>query len=404
MSNSVFFQIGQCGNQLADSVWSSIRGRGLEAQCGAFVEGKVSSVCVDLEPRVLRRLKDADAKRQLYHAHHMLWSDSGAANNYAQGRCMANAAADGSRSLVEMIEDNAQSLARGMQWSSSVLFHSLAGGSGSGVSGALLNALCDVTRARSMCVCVAPLDSGETCTQSFNTVLCARDMLQHCDAVIMLDNDSLLKQAAAKQAKAAASSPGAVGGGGGGSSSSVGVSLSDANKAAAPPIVDLFCDVLSMPVKEVCVFSVHGLAHTLRCGSNPFVAAHHAAGVDVSWSDLSQRMVKQVKSCGQGAAAAAAAAYVRGGLTVCPDGALTPDVRARMTTGICAAAGCSADALAWREGVDLGGRGGGAVHVQRRSISVFTPHPKANAMLVQAAHKVLQLVAVGAYVHWCVCT
>ncbi len=84
MSNSVFFQIGQCGNQLADSVWSSIRGRGLEAQCGAFVEGKVSSVCVDLEPRVLRRLKDADAKRQLYHAHHMLWSDSGAANNYAQ--------------------------------------------------------------------------------------------------------------------------------------------------------------------------------------------------------------------------------------------------------------------------------------------------------------------------------
>jgi len=194
MSNSVFFQIGQCGNQLADSVWSSIRGRGLDAQCGAFVEGKVSSICVDLEPRVLRRLKDTDAKRQLYHAHHMLWSDSGAANNYAQGRCMANAAAEGNRSLVEMIEDNAQSMARGMQWNSSVLFHSLAGGSGSGVSGALLNALCDVTRARSMCVCVAPLDAGETCTQAFNTVLCARDMLQHCDTVLMLDNDSLLKQ------------------------------------------------------------------------------------------------------------------------------------------------------------------------------------------------------------------
>ena len=54
MSNSVFFQIGQCGNQLADSVWSSIRSQGVDAQCGAFVEGKVSSICVDLEPRVMR--------------------------------------------------------------------------------------------------------------------------------------------------------------------------------------------------------------------------------------------------------------------------------------------------------------------------------------------------------------
>ena len=52
MSNTVFFQIGQCGNQLADSVWGSIRSRGLDAQCGAFVDGKVSSICVDLEPRV----------------------------------------------------------------------------------------------------------------------------------------------------------------------------------------------------------------------------------------------------------------------------------------------------------------------------------------------------------------
>lgn len=124
--------------------------------------------------QVLRRLKEADAKRQMYHEHHMLWSDSGAANNYAQGRCMATAVAAGSRSLIEMIEDNAQSLARSFGgsggWSSSVLFHSLAGGSGSGVSGALLNTLGDVTRARSMCVCVAPLDAGETCTQAFNTV------------------------------------------------------------------------------------------------------------------------------------------------------------------------------------------------------------------------------------------
>ena len=55
MSNSVFFQIGQCGNQVADAVWNSVKGRGLEAQCGAFSEGKVSSICVDLEPRVMAR-------------------------------------------------------------------------------------------------------------------------------------------------------------------------------------------------------------------------------------------------------------------------------------------------------------------------------------------------------------
>ena len=58
-------------------------------------------------------------------------------------------------------------------------------------------------------------------------VLCAKDMLQHCDVVLMLDNDSLLKQAAARQLKSAASPPGAMSGAVGGG---VGVTLSDANK------------------------------------------------------------------------------------------------------------------------------------------------------------------------------
>jgi hypothetical protein len=154
-------------------------------------------------------------------------------------------------------------------------------------------------------------------------------------------------------------------------------------------------------LSQVNVFSVHGLAHTLRCGRHPFIAAQHAAGVDVTWSDLSQRVVKQAKSAGQGATAAAAAAYVRGGLTVCPDGALTPDVRARMMGGISAAAGCAPDALAWSESVDVGASRGGGSHGQRRSISLFTPHPRAHGMLRQAAQRVQQLVAVGAYVHWC---
>ena len=148
------------------------------------------------------------------------------------------------------------------------------------------------------------------------------------------------------------------------------------------------------------MFSVHGFAHAMRCERNPFVCAHHAAGADVSWSDLGQRMVKQVKSAGQGTAAAAAA-YVRGGLTVCPDGALTPDVRVRMMSGISTAAGCASDALAWSEGVDVGGsKGGSGGHLQRRSMSLFTPHPRAHSMLRQAAQRVLQLVEVGAYVHW----
>jgi hypothetical protein len=46
-------------------------------------------------------------------------------------------------------------------------------------------------------------------------------MLQHCDVVLLLDNDSLLKQAAAKQVKSGLSA---------GSAGGVGVTLSDANK------------------------------------------------------------------------------------------------------------------------------------------------------------------------------
>jgi hypothetical protein len=140
----------------------------------------------------------------------------------------------------------------------------------------------------------------------------------------------------------------------------------------------------------------------LRCTRTPFIAAYHAKGMDVSWNDLKQRIVKQVKSSGQGAAAAAAAAYVRGGLTVSPDGALTPEVRSRMMSGICTSAGCDPDALAWSECVDMGSsRAAACSHVHQRSISLFTPHPRASVVLRQAAQRVLQLVEVGAYVHWC---
>jgi hypothetical protein len=103
-------------------------------------------------------------------------------------------------------------------------------------------------------------------------------MLQHCDAVLMLDNDSQLKQAAAKHMKSALSSPGAVGGGGSVAAGSVGVTLSDANKAlfpsfttevlssyvlqaATPPIVDLLCDSLAMPLKEVTALLMHRRAY-----------------------------------------------------------------------------------------------------------------------------------------------
>jgi hypothetical protein len=62
-------------------------------------------------------------------------------------------------------------------------------------------------------------------------VLSARDMMQHCDVALMLDNDSLLKQAAAEQAAGSISSPGGAGMNHR-AASGVGVSLSDGNRYA----------------------------------------------------------------------------------------------------------------------------------------------------------------------------
>jgi hypothetical protein len=64
-------------------------------------------------------------------------------------------------------------------------------------------------------------------------VLSARDMMQHCDVALMLDNDSLLKQAAAEQAAGSISSPGGAGMNHR-AASGVGVSLSDGNKVSIP--------------------------------------------------------------------------------------------------------------------------------------------------------------------------
>ena len=96
-------------------------------------------------------------------------------------------------------------------------------------------------------------------------VLCTRDMLQHCDVVLMLDNDSLLKQAAAKQLKSAASSPGAAAGGGSGTAGSVGMTLSDANKVLS----------LIFPLKTVPISRRQGC--NASCGRPPLRLPRHAA-------------------------------------------------------------------------------------------------------------------------------
>ena len=80
------------------------------------------------------------------------------------------------------------------------------------------------------CVSLGDPALADCCAHCMTQVLCVRDMLQHCDAVLLLDNDSLFKQAAAKPLKP---SPGTAGGGGGGAAACVSMTLSDANKVPA---------------------------------------------------------------------------------------------------------------------------------------------------------------------------
>jgi len=156
-----------------------------EANSGKYVP---RAVFIDLEPTVVDELKNGKYSK-LFNPASMLTGNEDAANNFARGyytigRNMIDKALDRVRKVAEQCE--------GLQ--GFLVFHSVAGGTGSGFTSLLLDRLsADYGRKKpKLDFCIYPSPKVSTSVvEPFNTVMSTHGLLEFADVAFMFDNEAI---------------------------------------------------------------------------------------------------------------------------------------------------------------------------------------------------------------------
>ncbi|KAI5180677.1 tubulin gamma [Nematocida sp. AWRm80] len=208
MGSIITLQVGQCGNQIGAEYWDR-----LCSEHGISFSGEVDkkivndrkdtffyescdgrffprSILIDLEPRVVSGI--IQSRRHLF-SNENIWmsSEGGGAGNvwssgYQKGKQNAEA-------LLEMIQREAESndLLDGF-----ILFHSVGGGTGSGLGSFLLEEIRDrMPKTTIQTVSIFPNNEevSDAVVQPYNTVLTLRRLKECANGVIAMDNAALVR-------------------------------------------------------------------------------------------------------------------------------------------------------------------------------------------------------------------
>jgi tubulin gamma len=207
MREVITLQVGQCGNQMGGEFWKTIcREHGISAE-GTMEDGRYlgdrkdiffyqaddgkfvpRAVLIDLEPRVIAQASALFNQENIFLAS----EGGGAGNNWAHGYCSGK----GSR---ETVADIVQREAEGCDLLESFfLFHSIAGGTGSGFGSLLLEELRDefpkkIIQAYS--IFPNNEDSSDVVVQPYNSTLALHRLIKCCDGIVVMDNYALGRMA-----------------------------------------------------------------------------------------------------------------------------------------------------------------------------------------------------------------
>ena len=197
--STVFINVGQCGNQVGAQFLDSL----CDDKNGAFsgllkgTDGKLQSIHVDSESKVIKKILSSDLSRSLKRDA-IICGKRGCGSNWGCGyhrRDLLDQTLEVMRTEVERCD----------VYSGCLIVHSLCGGTGSGLSSRLVEALRDEYPLQHiMNIAIAPHWTGESPLQQYNSLLCLACLQQNSDAIMVFNNDIIfhtLEEASGQSAR-----------------------------------------------------------------------------------------------------------------------------------------------------------------------------------------------------------
>ncbi|XP_063780678.1 tubulin delta chain-like isoform X2 [Pseudophryne corroboree] len=193
----IWLQVGQCGNQIGQEWWQILTNTAAESDQYPFFsrDGLINAICVDSEPKVIRRLRQ-QVKKGYFRDANVVVGQKGRGNNWAYGYRGAGGSPE--KSLLDRtMESVRKEVERRDCYSGTVILHSLCGGTGSGMGSRLCEEIRDTYPAGYiLSVTAAPHETGDSPLQHYNSLLCLAWLQRFCDGVLLFQNDEVMKRAA----------------------------------------------------------------------------------------------------------------------------------------------------------------------------------------------------------------
>jgi len=223
----IHVQVGQCGNQVGNAFWEGVchehminskngnykveeakeAMKKLGKTFGADVDERILNadvyfhrkphnkntfdfvprgVCVDLEPGTIGEIKSN--KREFWKAANLLNANNGAGNNWAKGHYTEGA---------ELVDNVLDAIRKEMEQADCPqgfqLFHSLGGGTGSGMGTLLLLKIRDAypDKITTTYSCFPSPQVSDTVVEPYNAVLSSHQLLENADETFIIDNEAM---------------------------------------------------------------------------------------------------------------------------------------------------------------------------------------------------------------------
>lgn len=212
---SIFVQIGQCGNQVGDALWSMLEKHHEKEAMHKFFRSNGAPRCilVDTEPKVIQSILNSSQYGTKINPESVHYQQYGRGNNWAMGyhgrKRLENYQPfqmvathqyhssynqeDTPDSFFEEIMNSIRKELERLDYCDGIYFiHSLAGGTGSGMSSRLL----EMTRSwypnlYLTNIVIAPSLKGDTPLQNYNAILTFEKLQTFSDCIIYKENDDL---------------------------------------------------------------------------------------------------------------------------------------------------------------------------------------------------------------------